>query len=318
MYWLGVDIGSISTDLVLMDDKGQITDTLYLKTGGKPAEAVKEGLGLLGKKCSSEDVAGVGVTGSGRHLGAVIAGADVVKNEITAHGRAVAEIDPQIRTVIEIGGQDSKIIIMKEGMVYDFAMNTVCAAGTGSFLDRQAARLGVSIEEMGDMAASAKKAVPIAGRCAVFAESDIIHKQQIGVREDELMAGMCHALAATYMSNVAKGKKIESKICFQGGVAANKGMKKAFEEVLGCKVIVPKEHKVMGAYGMALLAKEKSLGSTRFNGFEMGETDIEMKEHRCSGCSNGCQVTAIESGGKARGWFGDRCGKYSSGYGRDL
>lgn len=312
MYWLGIDIGSISTDLVLIDDKGKLIKTYYLKTGGKPAEAVKEGLKLLGEKYCSSQVSGVGVTGSGRHLGGAIAGADVIKNEITAHGRAVAEIDPEIRTVIEIGGQDSKIILMKDGMVSDFAMNTVCAAGTGSFLDRQAARLGVSVEEMGDMAASAVKAEMIAGRCAVFAESDIIHKQQMGVSEAELMAGMCQALASTYMSNVAKGKKLEPKICFQGGVAANKGMKKAFEELLRCDVFVPEEHKVMGAYGAALLAKEKSPVVTKFRGFETGEACIDLKEHQCGGCSNNCRVTAIECDGKPQGWFGDRCGKYSS------
>ncbi len=312
MYWLGIDIGSISTDLVLMDDNGTIVETHYLKTAGKPSEAVKEGLWLLSKNYDSDDVSGVGVTGSGRHLGAAITGADIIKNEITAHGRAVAEIDPQIRTVIEIGGQDSKIIIMRDGLVSDFAMNTVCAAGTGSFLDRQASRLGVSIEEMGDMAASAQRAAPIAGRCAVFAESDIIHKQQMGVPEEELLAGMCHALAVTYMSNVAKGKRIEPKICFQGGVAANKGMRKAFEKLLGCEVLVPEEHKVMGAYGAALLAKEKSLGVTKFKGFETGEACIDIKEHHCGGCANNCRVTAIECDGRPRGWFGDKCGKYSS------
>jgi len=318
MYWLGIDIGSISTDLVLMDDSSNIKETHYLKTAGRPAEAVIGGLKLLGEKYRSEDIRGVGITGSGRHLGAAIAGADVIKNEITAHGRAVAEVDPEIRTVIEIGGQDSKIILMRDGMIYDFAMNTVCAAGTGSFLDRQASRLGVTVEEMGDMAAAAKRAVPIAGRCAVFAESDIIHKQQTGACEDELMAGMCNALASSYMANVAKGKKLESKICFQGGVAANKGMRKAFEEILGCDVIVPKAHKVMGAYGAALLAKEKSPGSTKFAGFETGNSSIELKEHHCKSCTNECIVTAIESNGMVRGWIGDRCGKYSSGYRGDL
>ena len=313
MYWLGIDIGSISTDLVIVNDKCDIIEEYYLKTSGRPADAVKEGLAMLGVKYNSEEIAGVGVTGSGRHLGAAITGADVIKNEITAHGRAVAEIDPDIRTVIEIGGQDSKIIIMRDGMVYDFAMNTVCAAGTGSFLDRQAARLGVTIEELGNMAASATDSVTIAGRCAVFAESDIIHKQQAGASEEALMAGMCNALASAYMTNVAKGKRIESKICFQGGVASNKGMKKAFENIFGCEIIVPKEHKVMGAYGSALLAKEKSPRTTRFKGFVTNETSVALKEHDCNRCNNGCRVTVIETNGKLRGYFGDKCGRYSSG-----
>lgn len=318
MYWLGIDIGSISTDLVLVNDEGKIMETQYLRTGSRPIGAMQEGLRGIGKKYSSKDVKGAGITGSGRHLGAAVVGADIVKNEITAHGRAAAEVDPEIRTVIEIGGQDSKIIIMRDGMVEDFAMNTVCAAGTGSFLDRQAGRMGVSIERLGDMAAAAEKSEPVAGRCAVFAESDIIHKQQEGVREDALMAGMCNALAATYMTNVAKGKKLEKKICFQGGVAANKGMQKAFENLLGCEVMIPEQHKVMGAYGAALLAKEKSPEYTRFRGFETGILELELKEHECRGCSNSCRLTAIETDGEVQGWFGDKCGKYSSGYNRHL
>lgn len=312
MYWMGIDIGSISTDFVLMDDDSSVVESLYLKTKSRPMDVVKDGLRELGERYSSDDILGVGVTGSGRYLGSALAGGDVVKNEITSHARAVAQIDPDIKTVIEIGGQDSKIIIMEDGMVSDFAMNTVCAAGTGSFLDRQAGRMGVTIEELGNMAADAEKFVSIAGRCAVFAESDIIHKQQMGIRDDELMAGMCRALAATYMSNVAKGKKIEPKICFQGGVAANKGMKKAFEEILGCEVFVPKEHKIMGAFGAALLAKEKSIGSTKFKGFETGSIDLDLHDIRCSGCSNSCAVTAIKSNGDIHGYFGDVCGKYSS------
>lgn len=311
MYWLGIDIGSISTDLVIIDEAGDVKDSLYLKTGSRPMDAVKYGLKKLGKKYVSRDVHGVGVTGSGRHLGAAVAGADVVKNEITAHGRAVAEVDPEIRTVIEIGGQDSKIIIMEDGFVSDFAMNTVCAAGTGSFLDRQAGRMGISIEELGRMAAGAAKWTPIAGRCAVFAESDIIHKQQEGAKEDELMAGMCHALAATYMSNVAKGKKIEPKVCFQGGVAANRGMRKAFEEILGCRILVPKEHKIMGALGAALLAKERGYRDTRFNGFETGTLEMELKEQICKGCSNHCSVTSVTADGENFGHFGDRCGRFA-------
>lgn len=311
MYWMGIDIGSISTDLVLTNDDGFIVEKLYLKTGSKPVNAVKQGFRLLGEKYSSNQIQGVGVTGSGRNLGAALAGGDVVKNEITAHGRAVAETDPEIRTVIEIGGQDSKIIIMEDGMVSDFAMNTVCAAGTGSFLDRQAGRMGISIEELSELAANASNYVSIAGRCAVFAESDIIHKQQAGAKEGELMAGLCRALAMTYMSNVAKGKRIEPKICFQGGVASNRGMKKAFENLLNNEIIIPEHHKVMGALGAALLAKDKNLGRTRFKGFEIGDIEVELKETQCSNCSNNCKVISIKTEDKTYGCFGDICGRYS-------
>lgn len=312
MYWLGIDIGSISTDLVLVGEKNTIKEGLYLKTGSNPLNAVVKGLKILGEKYSTSDVQGVGVTGSGRNLGAAVTGADVVKNEITAHARAVVEIDPEIRTVIEIGGQDSKIILLEDGMVTDFAMNTVCAAGTGSFLDRQAGRMGITIEELSDMAYRADGFVNIAGRCAVFAESDIIHKQQSGAREDHLMAGLCRALAVTYMSNVAKGKKIEPKICFQGGVASNKGMRKAFEEILGADIIVPEQHKIMGAVGAAMLAKDKSTGKTDFKGFETGCLELGLKDYQCNICSNNCNVVKITNGGSQYGCFGDKCGRYSA------
>ncbi len=313
MYWLGIDVGSISTDLVMMSNNGELAESLYLKTGSKPINAIKTGLKTLGERYDDDEIAGVGITGSGRHLGGAVVGADIIKNEITAHGRAVEEIDKEIKTVIEIGGQDSKLILMKDGMVMDFAMNTVCAAGTGSFLDRQATRMGYTIEEMSEMAARATRVEEIAGRCAVFAETDIIHKQQVGAKEDELMAGMCKALAVTYMSNVAKGKKLMPKICFQGGVASNKGMVKAFEDILQTKLFVPKEHKVMGAYGAALLAKEKSSGTSRFKGFELGVQELELYEIKCSDCSNSCVVTTIRNGKEVHGYIGDRCGKYSSG-----
>ncbi|HZK02596.1 MAG TPA: acyl-CoA dehydratase activase, partial [Anaerovoracaceae bacterium] len=180
MYYLGIDVGSVSTDFVVIDSSLEIQDQIYLKTMGAPIDAVKDGLRRLSKTIRDADIKGVGTTGSGRALSAAIVGGDVVKNEITTHAVAAATVDPEVRTVLEIGGQDSKIILLRDGIISDFAMNTVCAAGTGSFLDRQAERLGVSIEDLGEMALKAKSPVSIAGRCAVFAESDIIHKQQLG------------------------------------------------------------------------------------------------------------------------------------------
>jgi len=131
----------------------------------------------------------------------------LVKNEITAHAVAAIQTEKDVKTVLEIGGQDSKIIIIRDGVVTDFAMNTVCAAGTGSFLDRQAERLGIPIEEFGDHALQASVPVRIAGRCAVFAESDMIHKQQLGYNTCDIIAGLCDALVRNYLSNVAKERK---------------------------------------------------------------------------------------------------------------
>ncbi len=313
MYYLGIDVGSVSTDFVVMDEDKRILDQLYLKTKGNPIEAVKDGLRQLGKKYRNSDIAGVGVTGSGRTLAAAVAGADVVKNEITAHGVASATFDPDIRTIIEIGGQDSKIILLNDGVITDFAMNTVCAAGTGSFLDRQAERLGMEIGELGDYALRSSNPVRIAGRCAVFAESDIIHKQQLGCTMEDIIAGMSKALVRNYMSNVAKGKEILPKVCFQGGVAANGGIRRALEEALDCEILVPEYHKVMGAYGSSVLAQEYIKDEntpSQFKGFETGREQITAETFECPDCSNHCEVVILRSGGKQIGCFSDRCGKY--------
>lgn len=315
MYYLGIDVGSVSTDLILMNKAHEVIEEYYLKTKGNPIRAVREGLRLLGERYDSRQISGVGTTGSGRSIADVIAGADSVKNEITAHAVAALDIDPDVKTVIEIGGQDSKIIILRDGMISDFAMNTVCAAGTGSFLDRQAERLGIGIENLGEYALKSKNPVRIAGRCAVFAESDIIHKQQLGFCEEDLIAGMCMALARNYLSNVAKGKEIHPKIFFQGGVAANSGIKNAFEEILGQPVFVPRYHKVMGALGAAILAKEEieeKSKKTKFKGFEAANKEIAARSFECNDCHNCCEVIFLYSDDRIIGCFSDRCGKYQS------
>lgn len=315
MFYIGIDVGSVSTDLVIMNEKLEIVDQLYLKTRGTPIEAVKEGLRQLNDRYRDEDIVGVGATGSGRALASAIAGGDVVKNEITTHAVAAATLDPEIRTVLEIGGQDSKIILLRDGIISDFAMNTVCAAGTGSFLDRQAERLGFKVEELGEFAIRAQSPVGIAGRCAVFAESDIIHKQQLGCKMEDIIAGMSKAMVRNYLSNVAKGKSILPKVCFQGGVAANEGIRRAFEEELGCIVYVPEYHKVMGAFGSAILAKERmdqTQAKTSFRGFRTGEESITTNHFYCQDCDNRCEVTILLSGEKQLGCFSDRCGKYQN------
>lgn len=313
MYYMGVDIGSVSTDLVIIDEDNNLLDGLYLKTKGKPLEVIQEGFKILEKKYKDLKIGGVGTTGSGRQISSYLIGADVVKNEITAHAVASLNLDKEVRTIIEIGGQDSKIIILKDGIAVDFAMNTVCAAGTGSFLDRQASRLDIKIEEFGEYALQSKTPVRIAGRCAVFAESDMIHKQQLGYSEEDIIKGLCDALVRNYLNNVAKGKDIQNKVFFQGGVAANRGMKIAFEEALGLPVYVPSYYNMMGAIGAAILAKEqvKEKGYTNFRGFKIGHNKITSNSFECEGCTNRCEIVKIKDDEKIIGCFGDRCGKWS-------
>lgn len=313
--FIGVDIGSVSINIVAINQDCNILFKLYKRNTGQPVEVVKEGFNELKKILSEkEHIAGVGVTGSGRQLIGYILGADIVKNEITAHAAATTFYHPGAGTIFEIGGQDSKLIIVKNGIPVDFAMNTVCAAGTGSFLDHQAERLGVKIEEFGKLALQAKRDVRIAGRCTVFAESDMISKQQYGYTKAEIIKGLSRALVRNYINNLVRGKQLEAEFIFQGGVAANIGIKAAFEEELGDQVTVPEYYDVMGAIGIAMLVKEEieSTGlETSFRGLDFTQDDFLTASSTCQGCANECELIKIEANSKVIAMTGDRCGKWS-------
>lgn len=310
-YYLGVDVGSVSTNLVLIDEDGFLEEAIYIRTQGNPIRAVQEGMKQLSFRNKGKwDIKGVGATGSGRQLAGVIVGADVVKNEITAHAVAALREDPNVQTVLEVGGQDSKIIILRDGVVTDFAMSTVCAAGTGSFLDQQANRLNIPIEEFGNYALKSESPVRIAGRCAVFAESDMVHKQQLGYKSQDIIRGLCEALVRNYLNNIAKGKEIRPRIVFQGGVAANAGMKAAFEDALQEKIYIPQHYDVMGAIGAALLAKDAEVSKTQFKGFGLSDMKFTADSFECSGCPNHCEVVNIKMEGKVIARWGDRCNKW--------
>lgn len=312
--YLGIDVGSVSTNLVVINTKNEVLANLYIRTMGQPIKAVQQGLKEMAGQLSNIEISAVGTTGSARHLTSVLVGADTVKNEITAHAVAASHMVPNAQTILEIGGQDSKIILLRNGVVTDFAMNTVCAAGTGSFLDHQADRLNIPIEEFGNLALKAKAPVRIAGRCSVFAESDMIHKQQLGHNLEDIIAGLCEALVRNYLNNVGKGKEIVAPVVFQGGVAANVGIKAAFEKALGLDIIIPHYFDVMGAIGAAILAGEvvKKTGRTKFKGFDAGDFDYKAGSFECKGCSNLCEVIEIAHDGQVIARWGDRCGKWET------
>ncbi|MDD3150068.1 MAG: acyl-CoA dehydratase activase [Candidatus Gastranaerophilales bacterium] len=298
--FLGIDVGSVTTKLAIVDENNKCIDSTMLRTSGKPVIAVQQGMKNILEQAKSEyEILGVGTTGSGRHLAAALTGADVVKNEITAHAVAASIYVPDVQTILEIGGQDSKIIILKDGIVTDFAMNTVCAAGTGSFLDQQASRLNVPIEEFGSTALKSTSPARIAGRCGVFAESDLIHKQQLGYPLEDLLYGLCQALVRNYLSNLALGKDLHPTIVFQGGVATNSGMVKAFEEALNQKIIVPEHHQTMGAIGAALLALENyqyTGNKSTFKGWSISRLNFSSITNECKNCSNNCEIITIVEG----------------------
>ena len=309
--YLGIDVGSVTTKLALLDENDELISHTYTLTRGKPIDMVQQGLGQI-KEQLPEDVSigGVATTGSARYLAGVIVGADLVKNEITSHAVAALHYFPQVQTIIEIGGQDSKIIIIRDGVVTDFGMNTVCAAGTGSFLDHQALRLNMSIEELSRRAIESQRPVRIAGRCTVFAESDMVHKQQMGHRTEDIIYGLCQALARNYLNNVGLGKEIKSPIVFQGGVAFNRAIVKAFQKELEAEVIVPPHHEVMGAIGAALLAHEEMTGynrRSRFQGFGVSEVDYHTSSFECKSCPNLCEIAQLSLDGQILARWGGRC-----------
>lgn len=305
--YLGIDIGSISTKGVVIDQDNNILAKEYLWTEGDPMGAVKRLLKALEAQLKEQDVqvVSVGITGSARKLIGVMTGASVVKNEITAHAIGTTTVHPDVRTIFEIGGQDSKIVIIENGFVTDYAMNTLCAAGTGSFLSSQAHRLGVSVEDFGEIALTSKKSTNIAARCTVFAESDLVHKAQIGHKKEDIIAGLCKAVVANYLNNIGKGKKIMPPIVFQGGVSKNVGVKKAFEDAVGHEVIVDENGHLMGAFGVAVLARRS--GKERPFSFDAADIEFRTRGFECGKCANHCEIICVYRENELIDAWGNKC-----------
>jgi len=305
--YLGIDIGSISTKGVVISEDGSILASAYLWTEGNPIGAVKRLLeeleeGLPDPKC---EVMAVGTTGSARELIGAILGAQAVKNEITAHAMGTLSLHPDVRTIFEIGGQDSKIIILRDAVPVDYAMNTLCAAGTGSFLSSQAKRLGIPVEQFGDYALRSQRPTKIAGRCTVFAESDLVHKAQMGYATEDIVAGLCNAIVSNYLNNVGKGKKIEPPIVFQGGVSKNVGVVQAFRDATGHDVFVDDCGHLMGALGIALLAKASGL-EERFD-FSIRSMSFKTTGVECDRCPNNCEIVCVLKNEEFLAGWGNRC-----------
>jgi predicted CoA-substrate-specific enzyme activase len=318
--YVGIDVGSISTNVVLIDEQAHVVARRYLHTEGKPLEAVRKALYEIHSETGDRvDVRGVGTTGSGRHLTADFVGGDVIRNEITAQARAATAIDSSVDTIFEIGGQDSKYISLNNGAVVDFAMNSACAAGTGSFLEEQADRLQINIkDDFSSLALASDKPTGLGERCTVFMESDIIHHQQQGASIEQLTAGLAYAIAQNYIYRVVDGREIGKNIFFQGGVAWNKSVVAAFQELLGRPVTVPPHHDVTGAIGAAILAMEeledqRSRGiemPTKFRGFDLGDRSYTSNTFECRACPNLCEISKVTIGDELPIFYGARCDKF--------
>jgi len=315
--YLGIDVGSLSTNVVLIDEKHSVVARRYLPTAGKPLEAIRKGLTEVYDEAGDRvEVRGAGTTGSGRYLTGDFIGADTIQNEITAQATAAIDYDNTVDTIFEIGGQDSKYISIENGVVIDFEMNKVCAAGTGSFLEEQAEKLNIKItDEFGSMALSSECPVKLGDRCTVFMESDLNTCMQKGARNDNLVGGLAYSIVYNYLQKVVGNRRVGSKIFFQGGVANNRAVVAAFEAVTGKTIIVPPHFDVTGAIGAAILAKkemtEKRL--TSFKGFGIRNLQYEQSMFVCKGCTNHCEIRKVKIEGEEKSLFyGGRCEKYET------
>ncbi len=315
--YLGIDIGSISTNLAVTDIDGGLIAKRYLMTAGRPIEAVLQGLREIHEEVGEKiDIKGVGTTGSGRYMIADFVGADIVKNEITAQATAATFINPDVDTIFEIGGQDSKYISLEDGVIVDFEMNKACAAGTGSFLEEQAEKLRIQIKnEFEECALSSNHPCHLGERCTVFMENSLRANLQRGVERNDLLAGLAYSIVQNYINRVVAGKKIGKNIFFQGGVAFNKSVIAAFEKFLGTRVTVPPHHDVTGAIGMAIIVREyikkHNITESRFKGFGIYSRRYETSSFECRGCPNMCEINRVKIEAEdTRLFYGGRCERY--------
>ena len=316
--FLGIDVGSTSTKAVIIDGAGkEVVGKNYLMTAGRPVEALKQVFkNLQNDGAERVKILAVGVTGSGRYLIGSLVGADLIKNEITAQTRAAADIDPEA-DIIEIGGQDSKLVIKKNGMVIDYQMNKACAAGTGSFIDEMAETLGISVKngEFAKSAFTAKHTIDLGTKCAAFMSQAVASAQQEGVPLEIITASLANSIAKNYLSKVVGTRKLGSKIILTGAVFYNEAVVSAFHQELKDKTLIVAPHReISGAIGAALLAKESMINkTTKFKGFGVVvENDCNLSVFNCDGCENNCSITEMKIPNEKPTFYGSRCDRYDS------
>ncbi len=317
--FLGIDVGSTTTKYALIDNHQTLIDKRYVPTRGKPIEVTQELLAGVHKKFGSAiQIRGAATTGSGRNVVGDFLNADLIVDEITAHARGAVEIDRQVDTIFEIGGQDSKYIQIVNTHPLDFDMNKVCAAGTGSFLHELASKYGINIvEEFQQIALSSEHPVKLAERCTVFMESNLVSYYQRGVAQKDLLAGLCYAVVHNYLNRVVGKRPIGRRVMFLGGPSLNQAVVAAFEIVLGRGLIVPPHREVLGAFGAAVMLREKMQMDRnrpgRFRGLDSAIDDrLQYKEKICKAdpaCSNQCKLKIYDFGVRRSIWGGE-CGRY--------
>lgn len=302
MATIGIDVGNKTIKGVVFTNK--IVKYAYLPNLGIVTTLKK----LLLKLRMDLKISGVGVCGAGRLLTAKLIGADVVKTEILAQTIGALHYFPDAKTLIELGGEDSKIIKVKNGIIEDFTMNSLCSAGCGAYLDNIAYRFGIMPEDFAKIALKSKNPVTISSKCSVFGCSSALSKLHQGVPIEDILMGVALGLARNYLAMLSKGKKLEQPIVFSGGVSQNKAVVKAFEQVLGVKVLTHRYGHLFGAIGMALLSRDVT--ETKFAGFNITELPLRSETFVCNDCPNMCEIVKIKCDDKVLAQIGSKCGKY--------
>lgn len=309
--YLGIDVGSTSTKAILCDEKNIPVAGFYIYTAGRPVPATQAILEAISDIQEREKIRfeflGVGTTGSGRKFVGKILNADIIIDEITTHARAAYELNPDTDTIIEIGGQDAKFTLMKNGRVTFAQMNSVCAAGTGSFIEEQARKLGVPLEVYSEKAEGVS--APLASdRCTVFMERDINNYLNKGYSVEEILATVLHSVRENYLKKVAIEATIGNHISFQGATAKNKALVAAFENKLGKEIFVSKYCHLTGALGLTYLLAEEHKGISVFRGLDLYQKEIPVQSETCRLCNNNCRIRIAEVTGEKVA-YGFLCGR---------
>ena len=315
--YLGLDVGSVSTKAAIIDTDKNLLASSYVPTAGKPVKAVRNALEALVSNMGGQATISHSVcTGSGRHLAKELLGTGSVIDEISAQATSAAHAFPDVDTIIEIGGQDSKYIRMQKGRVERFQMNRACAAGTGSFLEEQAGRLNISIkQEFADKAFTATQPVRLGTRCTVFMDSDLVHHLQRGASVEDLCAGLAYSIGQNYIEKVVGSRPIGDKVLFQGGVACNAAVHAVFGQLLGKPITVHPHPEVSGALGAALTAHAESEEIQNASALDLHELQIEAHTttFECRACENLCEIRKIETRNGHTAYFGSICGRFERG-----
>ena len=318
--FIGIDAGSTTTKIVLIDNEGKLLYSLYGNNEGNPLQSVIKMLDSLYEVLpKTAKLRFSGVTGYGEKLIQTALNVDIGEIETIAHFTAAKQFEPDVTSIVDIGGQDMKYIRLKNGAIDSIMLNEACSSGCGSFIETFAKSLNLEISEFVKQAIEAKRPVDLGSRCTVFMNSKIKQAQKEGYSVGDISSGLSYSVIKNALQKVMKIRDFNTlgdKIVVQGGTFYNDAVLRAFEKIVGKNVIRPDIAGLMGAYGMALIAKEQyetnldmEYYSTILKQDELDKLDIKINHTRCNGCENHCKLTVnIFSNGK-RYISGNRCEK---------